>query len=191
MNYRLIFIALFVPFLDYALTSGESRGEKEWQKLAIIFMENGRTEKFNEGLVHFAKKYGSSLDFKERLKSHRKHKGYTKFPDLIYIKPFALERANDQDEKKFKRELEKYKQSIPSSDQLKLLAKKLKEESKFETSSPEKRLKERSASLFLDHLAQKEGKSWFQKALVNHPYSSVAAIFMMAFYGGIKAEKAN
>ena len=163
MNFRLVFVALFVLSFNHVLIKSELRGER--------------------------KEHGQFPGLQERLKSYREPNNYPEFSNLGYVKLFALERADDQSEKQFEKKLKQHNLSIPKPSLLKLLAKDLKEESKDENSSTDKRLEQRSASLFLDHLAQREARVWLSKKLDNHPYFWMCLSIGIAFYAGVKAEK--
>ena len=91
----------------------------------------------------------------------------------------------------FRKELEDYKQSIPAPYLLRLLAKELIEESRDARLSIDKRLQQRSASLFLDYLAQKETRSWFLKKLENYTKLKIGTIVTTSLLVGVAIQKAS
>ncbi len=163
MNCRLVFVALFVLSFNHALINSKLKGEK--------------------------KEHGQFPDLQGKLNNDRESNNCPECTYLNYIKLFALDRADDQDEQKFKKELKKYKLPVPKPSLLKLLAKDLKEKSKDENSLPNNRLKQKDASLFLDHLAQREARPWLLKKLNNHPYLWMGAIIITVFSVGSEAGK--
>lgn len=136
-------------------------------------------------VLNYGNPKGEKKKHEQSLKTSKEYHECKDCIGLRCVESFALNCCiPDHDEKQFKEELKQHKLSIPESHWLRLLAKDLKEKSKDETLSPDKRVQRISASLFLDRFAQEEAKSWLRKKLENHLYRSMTAIIIMTFAVG-------
>ncbi len=191
MNYRLVFISLFILPFNYVLTNNDPEWKKDWKELGVQLLENGYTEDCYKEINHFRKKHKSSRDAQEKLKTFWENRNCFGLEQAMnQIEFSALARAEDQNEQLFKKELEECFHRFPPHQILSSIAKKLKEKSNFENLSPDERLRNRSSFHFLHNkfVAQKK-IPWWQALYHDHPILNSIAILGMGFVFGLKGCK--